>query len=449
MPYKFPLTSLTLIFLAWKCLLLLLTVAGPGPGYDTSSLILYTSNLPPKQRHPLFHSLGAIERLPLRLFRWDALYFVKAAQRGYVYEQEWAFSRTYSSFIGSLAPWFAHRAGTTLQSYIWAGVVTSTFCHYLSVLVLHRLVISVSNDGPDSRTPFVTAVLHILSPAGLFLSSPYTESLFSLLSFSGMLFYSLSKETPSVRCHTILQDCYMLASGILFAAATLIRGNGLLNGLVYLYDVALLLPAIFTFRLDLNLFRRITITSMAGIFVGIGFIGPQILGYRHFCVKSQYHQEVRPWCSDMLPSVYSWVQSNYWNVGFLRYWSLSNLPLFFLAVPMLWLLFQSSTAILQGHYDVDSKQGSSNDITYTKLPQLVLPQLVLATMAITNFHVQIINRVASGCPLWYIMIAKWLIDGDASRSTETLEPLTQWAIRWMVIYAIIQGILFSDFLPPA
>ncbi len=32
----------------------------------------------------------------------------------------------------------------------------------------------------------------------------------------------------------------------------------------------------------------------------------------------------RPWCSSRLPYVYGFVQSEYWNVGFMRYWTLQQ-----------------------------------------------------------------------------------------------------------------------------
>lgn len=74
-----PARTLTLWFWSWKLLLLLIVLASPGPGYDTSTTILA----------PISGS-----RLPsilLKLVRWDSIYYVNIAQRGYLYEQEWAF----------------------------------------------------------------------------------------------------------------------------------------------------------------------------------------------------------------------------------------------------------------------------------------------------------------------------------------------------------------------
>jgi phosphatidylinositol glycan class V len=88
--------QLVLIFCAWKALLLLLAAFCPGPGYDTSGLILLDASL---HRHTNFNSLTRYDRLTLNLLRWDALYFVKAAERGQVHEQAWAFSWAYSHLL--------------------------------------------------------------------------------------------------------------------------------------------------------------------------------------------------------------------------------------------------------------------------------------------------------------------------------------------------------------
>ena len=78
-----------IVFFTWKLILFTTAALAPGPGYDTSALILSNPSL---HRHAGFERQSFLERLSLKLFRWDALYFVTAAQRGQVYEQEWAFS---------------------------------------------------------------------------------------------------------------------------------------------------------------------------------------------------------------------------------------------------------------------------------------------------------------------------------------------------------------------
>jgi phosphatidylinositol glycan class V len=88
---------LILVFALWKALLLTLAVFCPGPGYDTSALILVDPNA---DRHEFFLKSSRPHRLTLNLFRWDALYYVGGAQRGKLHEQEWAFSWAYSWLLG-------------------------------------------------------------------------------------------------------------------------------------------------------------------------------------------------------------------------------------------------------------------------------------------------------------------------------------------------------------
>ena len=62
-------------YLFWKSLLFSLALLSPGSGYDTSATLLG----PDKP--------GVIGNF----VRWDAIYYTKIAQRGYLFEQEWAF----------------------------------------------------------------------------------------------------------------------------------------------------------------------------------------------------------------------------------------------------------------------------------------------------------------------------------------------------------------------
>jgi phosphatidylinositol glycan class V len=163
----------------------------------------------------------------------------------------------------------------------------------------------------QSRIPFVASVLHILTPASLFLSAPYTESMFSFLNLTGMLCYAESRSAARSSPISFQEVVYRFSSGLMFAAATTIRSNGLLSGLVLLYDVARYLPQLVSMRLTVHDVRRIIVTCVAGGFVALGFVWPQYLAYAEFCTVDD-GLESRPWCTRSLPSIYSWVQSHYW-----------------------------------------------------------------------------------------------------------------------------------------
>jgi phosphatidylinositol glycan class V len=148
------------------------------------------------------------------------------------------------------------------------------------------------------------------------------------------------------------------------------------------------------------------------------------------------------------------------DVGLFHYWTVSNIPLFLIAAPMLWLLLDSSVTVLRSYFHPPFRWRSVLQVGVTTepkndapimhhVPELALPQLVLAVAAMTSFHVQIVNRLASGYPTWYMMVATWLVDQQGVSGSKVSHRRSQWVIRGMLVYALSQGMLFANFLPPA
>lgn len=81
--------------------------------------------------------------------------------------------------------------------------------------------------------------------------------------------------------------------------------------------------------------------------------------------------------------------------------------------------------------------------------RLAVPQGLLAIMALTSYHVQIINRISSGYPLWYWWLVSTAMDGWQGPRESRSRSLFSVATQAMVGYALIQGVLFGSFLPPA
>jgi len=76
------------------------------------------------------------------------------------------------------------------------------------------------------------------------------------------------------------------------------------------------------------------------------------------------------------------------------------------------------------------------------LRSMAASQVILALLAVTNYHVQIITRLASAYPVWYWWLARSLAGQQRSRGASGI-------VVFMVMYASIQGALFAFFLPPA
>lgn len=107
---------------------------------------------------------------------------------------------------------------------------------------------------------------------------------------------------------------------------------------------------------------------------------------------------------------------------------------------MLFVLIYSSISYLhQGLKGVSSTRDRlKSDSIY-----LAFPQLILAVLALTSYHVQIITRISSGYPYWLLWLSSSIHASQFSaRQTKTI-------VTWTVLYAIIQGGLYACFLPPA
>jgi GPI mannosyltransferase 2 len=150
-------------------------------------------------------------------------------------------------------------------------------------------------------------------------------------------------------------------------------------------------------------------------------------------------------------------------VGFLRYWTLSNIPLFALALPMLTIMIMSSLWAMQAKDGstmasglLKPATGPLGGIERRLLRSLAVPQLVLATLTLTSYHVQIITRISSGYCIWYFWLAQSLIVSTEESLKPKADKTNTWklgrsteTVIYIVFYAAVQGGLFSSFLPPA
>ncbi|PWY77544.1 GPI mannosyltransferase 2 [Aspergillus heteromorphus CBS 117.55] len=453
-----PYCSLLGTFVLWKAFLLLLAVLAPGPGYDTSTTLAQWSSSGPDGPIP-----ALLRRISIKLTRWDAIYFTEAARRGYLFEQEWAFSYAVNRLINFVTNGVQHICAFDYEfGESLVSIAVSHGAHAMSVLFLHRLACTILPGMQGRRLAFIAACLHIISPAGLFMSAPNAESIYSLLSFTGALLFAQSFGSSGGSTGT--QDGLLVLAGIVCGLATSVRGNGLLNGLLFLeeaFGISYSLTQCFTF----DKFRRLFAVSLGGICTGLGFVLPQYLAYREFCVDytSTHVGAPRVWCNRALPSIYSFVQDHYWNNGFLRYWTLSNVPLFALASPMLVILTYSAFWSLDAESDLNRTSMALKEQVESRpqlagrlLRSLAASQIILTVQVFLCNHVQIITRLSSGYPVWYIWVAALLVRKypvGTSRDEQTRDKGKDWyanaIVQYMVIYGIVQGALFASFLPPA
>lgn len=98
---SYSIRRLATLFAAWKCLVISLAFASPGPGYDTSTGILFDQYASASVSKTWLARI--LDHLTLRLTRWDGLYFAVNAERGHVNEQDWAFSWALARFTDAAA----------------------------------------------------------------------------------------------------------------------------------------------------------------------------------------------------------------------------------------------------------------------------------------------------------------------------------------------------------
>ena len=158
-------------------------------------------------------------------------------------------------------------------------------------------------------------------------------------------------------------------------------------------------------------------------------------------------------------------------MGLFRYWTLSNLPLFLIAAPVLALMIISVIEPIQNHLKIVSQRSgleivqsiskrSEKDRARDKKNRrgrferacrrrLAYPQLALVTLTFLSFHVQIINRLSSGYPLWYMTISEHIVDREMLRVGKWRLNCGKAALSWFIVYSIVQAGLYASFLPPA
>jgi phosphatidylinositol glycan class V len=303
-----PVHTLLTVFLSWKALILAIVLASSltGPSYDTSTTL----------------ALGRDETtsagsLVTRLTRWDAIYFTSAAHHGRIYEQEWAFGPGLPGLVSLLA--FIPRAlglapADDLGLEAAIGIVIAHASHWGAVWTLYQLTCTLFGvrDKTTGRSSaqdlaFFAALLHIISPAGVFLSAGYQEAPFAFLSFLGYtLLAKATRDSASLSQTTGLQ----VAAGCAFGLATVFRSNGLLNGIPFAAEclrvvVSPLIAGENPLPYAASLFGPI----IGGLLVASGSVVPQAVAYRRYCSGSS---AAPPWCDSAIPSIYTYVQEHYW-----------------------------------------------------------------------------------------------------------------------------------------
>lgn len=390
------------------CTFLLSTILYLGIAVIMSHLCVFddTAMLYLRQNRSRLAESNIFRTLFISWIRWDAIYFVDMAVNGSLFEQEWAFSSLWPKIISFLA--------FRSKDVVLLGIVScfaSIFFHAIACYALYLLTKSIFSN---QKMTAYTVIFYCFSPSGIYMSVGYTESLFAAFSFLGLLLFIKKQQYPAA---------------FLWSLATLIRSNGIF------WCIFFGMPAIGTLKISLE---RLQLTFMqVSQLVGYGtkcliilvpFFYNQYLGFKLFCPGVA-------WCNKSLPLIYPAVQEKYWNVGFLRYWTLNNIPNFLFAllsiIPILFALFYSiSGSTLHSFRSIKS--------------HLVLSALYLY-IGCFHMHTQVLNRMSSALPLLYWSMAH----ATLYAKSRNLKAFGHCILFVWIVYTVIQAGLYGSFLPPA
>ncbi|KFP06821.1 GPI mannosyltransferase 2, partial [Calypte anna] len=397
-----------------------------------------------------------VEQLLGGLSHWDAEHFLFIAERGYLYEHNCAFFPLYPlclRAVAEAAPGPLRQLLRLRSRLLLSVVLLNSLFSILAAAALFKLGCSVLRCR---GTAFLAALLFSISPANVFMAAAYSESVFAVLSFSAM--WQLEQGWGSL-------------SGVLFSLASGARANGVLNAGFFLYSRG----RRFALQLQVGsgaprtfppLWKRLlslvssSLLLCAAVFLPFALF--QYYAYMKFCGPSPERDVPEPllqlaldkgyrlaategvqppWCSQRLPVVYSYIQDVYWNVGFLRYFELRQIPNFLLASPVtllgLWAAWTYVTSnprhCLTLGLERRKAEGEDKPRAGFCSPTVfvyVVHATVLLVFGFFCMHVQVLTRfLCSSSPVLYWFCAHLLQEHEPllwneGTSDQTVTPLT-------------------------
>ncbi|XP_062395236.1 palmitoyltransferase ZDHHC18-A [Sardina pilchardus] len=379
------------------------------------------------------------------LGRWDAQHFLFIAERGYVFEHNFAFFPLLPVLLRCVAAGVLWPLGAWLTLHgrlLLAVALVNSALFVLSAAALYGLGCLVLQDR---RLSLLSTLLYCLTPANVFLMAAYAESLFAALTFGGL--WLLERGST-------IKGCLVLG------LATGARSNGLVNAgfLLYLPLQRALCQLQKLSREAVVQARslryawiavRYTVTAAAGVFViSLPFCVFQYYGYKMFCEQPSSTQEpispilltlaqdkgyrvpdaaspLPPWCSKPLPLLYSYIQDAYWDVGFLRYFQFKQIPNFLLALPIVTLGSLAAYVYVRsdreyclwlGLFNRHAKEKEEKPpcgFFSRKVYVYVVQAMVLLVSGFFCMHVQVLTRfLGSSSPVTYWISAHLLVSQE-------------------------------------
>ncbi|ORD94845.1 hypothetical protein ECANGB1_2783 [Enterospora canceri] len=298
---------------------------------------------------------------PLKhLISWDAMHFEQIQEHGYFYEHSMAFFPLHMKIASIVSCYIFNK---TVVSIVLNNVyfLISALLIYKIVLILHK---PDENKHKTSIFALKTATYFLLNSASVIYSTIYTESLFTLLFLLG--FYNYLNGSS-------------VHSACLFSLSTLCRSNGI------------------AFVCFLKPYWIIPFMVPFGI-------------YQLFCILLYWKNN----CNFTIIIPYNFIQKTYWNQGFLKFYTLQQLPNIIIGLP----------SLLLASYSLHS-------FKFNRLSALLMFKLL---MTVTTIHWNMAGRFLAFHPHIHMCMAK---------------ISNRYVIYAFLTLRLLYIIMFSAYYPPA
>ncbi|CAL8096166.1 unnamed protein product [Orchesella dallaii] len=371
---------------------------------------------------------------------WDANYFLHISVYGYTSENMLAFfpllpmvlfvpSRIVSTILSPII---------SLSSVVIVmGVLLNTWLFVKCAGNVYELAKKWANGSQ----PFITTacLMFCFNPASIFFSGLYTETMFAYLTSEVILSLFNGNYWSSILCA---------------AMSALCRSNGLLNvGFILAFALQ---KELSQKDKPFSLIRFMCRSFVIVVISAIPFALFQGYGVHLFCQDDKMYDpnNIPLYCSftpNSRPSLwtlpYSYVQKKYWNVGFMTYFQLKQVPNFILAAPVLTVLGRLSWSTFKLAFN-EMKSKMTPSVVYECLQ--AAHGLFLTLFCFFFVHVQVSTRmIMSACPYLYLYLASSHEEEvEKFRNHKIYLPIKSLAVTlWCMLYYLIGTVGFSLGLP--
>ena len=449
--------------------------------YDLSSELLKVSEVEYKYKKNILEKI--LSHFLSYFSSYDAIHFIIIAQRNYINDNIFAFF----PFFPWLIRGFARLLSLILPCknefipYMLSGFISSNVFCLANSFLLFSVIYRFTNSIKKAK---ICVFLFLINPGTIFYISIYSENLYLMLQLIFIFYLARSGEGKYEELIELVGPAdirekkysYFLELACLIIGLLLTRSNSIILCSYFLIPCITILfykeKYLHSFFYD-NIFSNFNqllkcsqkVFKETGIFVVLTFHALLCFLYMikykpkyNICsyIKKGINQSSTKynlfynWCShskeNKIDSFYNYIQDEYWNVGFLKQYSINSIDRIMLSLPMnilsIYIIYKiidyfNFPALIKRlnigefftknnmYYHYEELKDNEKEHAHAKhrekiyLREMILNSFILGggINFIANFliialiaHPQINNRLLSGCPILYLLISDDIID---------------------------------------